>query len=302
MAFKFKLLTGSDPSAQYAAIATKDPETFYLLGNGIGYFGVTPLFGGGTQQTVVMTSGTLTNPVAGKLYVLDGISYSTDTLTGLYFYNGTTMVSFSDEVIADYIAKITTKVMTGVGYTGDDATVASTKAIVDFVNNKLNDSSLINSAFFRTVTSHTLTAADLADANISKPAGVVEGEVGLLFTADTDATAGGESYYFVSLKGYIDVYTSSDTDTIQLTKDGSNNFTANLKIKTGEASVLVDTTNGGIYLDKTTSINETTPSADKLVTEAALVSYINNSVLTAVTQAINEAMADVVTYSVDTGA
>ena len=67
--FKFKLLTGSDPQAQYDAITTKDNMTFYLLSTGIGYLGDTPLFGGGAQNTVVMTSGTLTNPESGKLYV-----------------------------------------------------------------------------------------------------------------------------------------------------------------------------------------------------------------------------------------
>ena len=42
--FQFKLLTGSDPQAQYNAISTKDAYTFYLLKNGIGYLGTTKLF------------------------------------------------------------------------------------------------------------------------------------------------------------------------------------------------------------------------------------------------------------------
>ena len=43
--FKFKLLTGADPDAQYAAVTTKDTHTFYLLNNGKGYLGATALFG-----------------------------------------------------------------------------------------------------------------------------------------------------------------------------------------------------------------------------------------------------------------
>ena len=104
--FKFKLLTGTDPQAQYDAITTKNPMTFYLLGDGVGYLGEVPLFGGGAQQTVVMTSGTLTEPEAGKLYVLDGVTYGDETLTGLYFYDGTTLNSFSEEMIANYINNI----------------------------------------------------------------------------------------------------------------------------------------------------------------------------------------------------
>ena len=40
---------------------------------------------------------------------------------------------------------------------------------------------------------------------------------------------------------------------------------------------------------------------DKLITEAVLVDYVQNAVLPAVTEAINEALADVVTYTVDDG-
>ena len=42
--FNFKLLTSSDPQAQYDAIETKDNMTFYLLKNGIGYLGSIKLF------------------------------------------------------------------------------------------------------------------------------------------------------------------------------------------------------------------------------------------------------------------
>lgn len=301
--FKFHLLTGTDPQAQYDAITTKDSMTFYLLNTGIGYLGTTPLFGGGAQKTVVMTSGTLTDPEAGKLYVLSNVTYGSDTLTGLYFYNGTNLDSFSDELIATYIQGILTTDMSASDYTGDNQTIASTKAIMDLINTKLSDSSIVNAAFFRKVESHTLTAADLTNTSIQLPAGAKEGDVGLLFTADTNGTEDGdESYYFISLVSYLtSTYDVEDSNSIDMTMSSDNKIKAELKIKSTETSMKVDETNGGVYLEKASTIDETTPSADKLITEAVLVDYIQNSVLTAVTEAINEALADVVTYSVDDG-
>ena len=300
--FKFKLLTGSDPQAQYDAITTKDNMTFYLLSTGIGYLGNTPLFGGGAQNTVVMTSGTLTSPESGKLYVLSNVTYNSETLTGLYFYNGSTLDSYSDELIATYIQNILTTDMSTDGYTGDNNTIASTKAIMDLINAKLSDSSIVNAAFFRKVESHTLTADDLKNSAIQLPSGAKEGDVGLLFTADTDAEDGGESYYFISLVSYLtSVYDVENSDSINMSMSADNKIKAELNIKSTETSLKVDKTNGGVYLDKATTVNDSTPSTDKLITEAVLVDYVQNAVLPAVTEAINEALADVVTYTVDDG-
>lgn len=300
--FKFKLLTGSDPQAQYDAITTKDSITFYLLNTGIGYLGDTPLFGGGVQNTVVMTSGTLTSPESGKLYVLSNVTYNSEALTGLYFYNGSTLDSYSDELIATYIQNILTTNMSTDGYTGDNNTIASTKAIMDLINAKLSDSSIVNAAFFRKVESHTLTANDLTNSAIQLPSGAKEGDVGLLFTADTDAEDGGESYYFISLVSYLtSVYDVENSDSINMSMSADNKIKAELNIKSTETSLKVDETNGGVYLEKATTVNDSTPSTDKLITEAVLVDYVQNAVLPAVTKAINEALADVVTYTVDDG-
>ena len=300
--FKFKLLTGSDPQAQYDAITTKDNMTFYLLSTGIGYLGNTPLFGGGAQNTVVMTSGTLTSPESGKLYVLSNVTYNSKALTGLYFYNGSTLDSYSDELIATYIQNILTTDMSTDGYTGDNNTIASTKAIMDLINAKLSDSSIVNAAFFRKVESHTLTADDLTNSAIQLPSGAKEGDVGLLFTADTDAKDGGESYYFISLVSYLtSVYDVENSDSINMSMSADNKIKAELNIKNTETSLKVDKTNGGVYLEKATTVNDSTPSTDKLITEAVLVDYVQNAVLPAVTEAINEALADVVTYTVDDG-
>ena len=260
--FQFKLLTGSDPQAQYNAISTKDAYTFYLLKNGIGYLGTTKLFDA-------------TEDVSGS----SGLNIITD--------------------------------MTGEGYTGDDTTVASTKAIVDYVTAKVsNVSTALTTAFFRKVESHTITTEDLSNPAISVPEGTAEGDIGLLFTADTDGENGGEEYYFISLKSYLStVYTFENSNSIKMNVSADNKVNAELNIKSTETSLKIDKKNGGVYLEKATSINDgdgteengPAPSADKLVTEEALVNYVINSVLPAVDAAITEALQNVVTYSEDNG-
>ena len=190
--------------------------------------------------------------------------------------------------------------MLGENYTGDNASVASTKAIVDYVTAKVsNVSGVLTSAFFRKVESHTITTEDLSNPAISVPEGTTEGDVGLLFTADTDGENGGETYFFISLKNYLqNVYTTENTNSIEMNITPDNKIKANLKIKSGENSVKIDEDNGGVYLEKTATINET-PSEDKLVTEKALVDYITNKIVPAVNQSIADALKDVVTYSVD---
>ena len=300
--FKISLLTGTDPQAQYDAITTKDMLTFYLLGNGIGYLGDIPLFGGGAQNTVVMASDALTIPEPGKLYVLDSVTYGEETLTGLYFYDGNTMSAYSDELFATYLSKILISDMSADGYSGDDKTVATTKAIMDLIGAKLSDSSIVNAAFFRKVESHTLTTDDLSNAAISLPEGAKEGDVGLLFTADTDDVDGNERYYFISLVKYLtSTYSVESSNSIEMSMSADNKISANIKIKEDEKSFKVDEENGGVYIEKTTAIDDSNPSTDKLVTESALVGYIQNSILTAVNEAIVESLADVVSYTIDDG-
>ncbi len=259
-AFKFKLLTSTDPQAQYDAITTKDTMTFYLLNTGVGYLGNVKLFDATADGTAI------------------------------------------SNIVTDMLAE---------GFVADDTSVASTKAIIDYVAEKVsNVSGVLTTSFFRKVESHTLTADDLANDAITLPEGVVEGEVGLLFTADTDDTDGGESYYFISLKNYLqNVYTFESTNSIEMVTGADNKISANLKIKDGEESIVVDEENGGVYINKATVINDgdgtdeggTAPDAAKLVTEEALVNYIVNSVLPAVDAAIQEALETVVTYTVDDG-
>lgn len=187
------------------------------------------------------------------------------------------------------------------GFVADDTSAASTKAIVEYVAEQVgNISTVISTSFFRGVVSHTLTGDDLTNPAVSTPSGSKEGDVGLLFTADTDGEAGGESYIFVPLTNYLqNVYSPEDSNSIKMTISPENKIKADLKIKTGEESIKVDEENGGVYIDKATVINDGTgegaeaPSAAKLVTEEAVVAYVQS--------AIAQALSDVVTAAIDDG-
>lgn len=186
-------------------------------------------------------------------------------------------------------------------FNADDASIASTKAIVEYVTEQVgNVSTILTTSFFRHVESHTLTADDLANSAISIPDGTEEGEVGLLFTADTDSETGGENYFFIPLTDYLqNVYTSEDSNSIKMTISDDNKIKADLNIKDTEESLKVDEENGGVYIEKATVINDGTgegaeaPSAAKLVTEEAVVTYVQ--------AAITQALSDVVTAAIDDG-
>lgn len=295
--FKMQIVWGADPSAQYAAIATKDQYTFYLLTNGYGYLGNVPLFNGNKQDLKVMDGGTLATPEVNKLYVLTGVTYNSETLTGLYFYSGSAMVNYGEQIFSTYLTSKIIKTMTAEGYTGDDGTIPSTKAVVDLVNKALSENTVLTAKFFRKVESHVITSEDLSNVNISIPDGVVAGDKGLLFTADNDGVDGNESWYYISLKDYIKIYDRVDTNSIKMGLDETGKFSATLNLATGENSIVVDST--GVYLSKTDVVNEETPSASKLVTESAMVTYVHDSVLTAVNAAVTEALQNKVTYSVN---
>lgn len=178
------------------------------------------------------------------------------------------------------------------GYTGDDTSIASTKAIVDYVTAKVsNASGILSTAFFRKVESHTITANDLTNSSITLPSGTVEGEVGLLFTADVNGNDdGNEQYFFISLKNYLkNVYTPENSNSINMSISSDNKIKAELNIKSDETSLKVDKENGGVYLEKASVVNEDAPSAAKLITEDVLVNYIKS------------VMANTVTYTEDDG-
>lgn len=181
--------------------------------------------------------------------------------------------------------------MTGEHYIGDNTSVASTKAIVDYVTKSISETSIISTQFFRKVESHTLTDGDLSDSNITFPEGCKTGEVGLLFTADTDNDdSNGSQKYFISLKNYLQtVHTFTSTNSVKMSVSASNKVTADLNVATSENSIIVD--ESGVKLNKSTGISDASVSEDKLVTEKVVSDYVK--------AAIADALKNVPTFEVD---
>ena len=214
-----------------------------------------------------------------------------DDMTFYLLKNGVGYLGSIKLFDANSDSELVTNMLTD-GYTGDNTSIASTKAIVDYVTAKVsNASGILSTAFFRKVESHTITADDLTDSSITLPSGTVEGEVGLLFTADVNGNDDGdEQYFFISLKNYLkNVYTPENSNSINMSISSDNKIKANLKIKSDETSLKVDEENGGVYIEKATTVNEDAPSAAKLITEDVLVNYIKS------------VMANAITYTEDDG-
>lgn len=330
--FNFQLFTGSDPDSQYSAVVTKDALTFYLLSNGKGYLGETQLFGGDASSPVrlLTSAGTYTTFEQGKIYAIttNGVitSSAQDAVAspkGIYYATSTstlediTLASFTTAItnyIANNAVSSTNATLTseGASYEGTDNEIMTAKAVTTFVNAVMGDVSILHSQFFRTVELHTLSSADISGGLISVAASDQAGDTGLLFTRDDDMTddVSGDSNqqkFFVNLKGYIDIYTGGASNDITVSVDSSTHvITATLNKKSGENSIIIDS--NGVSLNKTNTIhdgdgsdvNNPLPSADKLVTEADLIAYLQGTFLTTINTAISTAMEDVVTY-INTG-
>ena len=331
--FKFKIFT-KNPDASYAAIATKDPLTFYLLSNGKGYFGDTLLFdstaetGSGTsgvakeEVVFITTAGEIPTPYqTGKLYAVattGALINAKEVNPGVYYAaSETVLTNVSDEAFTSLIAKyITNNAVKSAdalaeNYAGDENTLMTSKAVVDYVKQVASTNSLIKASFFKKVELHTITQEELdaTENKISVADGVTAGETGLLFTADTDNddTNGGTAQYFISLKNYIDVYTGGATNSTKTTVSDTNEINVDLNVNTNEKSILVD--KNGVSLDKTTAIadgdgSEGHPaaSADKLVTEKAIVDYINSIVMSKIDAKISAATKNTVEAETDVDA
>ena len=319
--FRFQLLTGTDPDAQYGAITNYDPYCFYLLQNGKGYLGSTQLFGSGgglsNSGIQVMNGGTLTSPQAGVLYIMKEVTYGTDVYSGMYMSDGTNLTSFSDSMIEKYLlSKLCTSLdIKKEGWTESDDDLITSKAVTTLIKQEINSADIMNTKFFRLVEFHTITDADIQNSNIVKPTGTAVGDVGILFTADTNSTDDGdETKYFISLKDYLSAtYSFTNSNSITFTEtegeNGAKQVTAELKVAATEKAISV--TENGVSLKR---FNENDldvkdgdgsteygpePDPDKIVTEKAMVKYVQDKVLTAVSEAITEALSDVVTWDED---
>lgn len=250
--FQFRILTGNNPVTSYNAIATKDPFTFYLLSNGMGYLGDIPLFNvdTGKRIKIVTTTGALTvenNSI--YAFAVDGITVGgTAYPQGIYTTDGSGNVNnITYRTIAQYIIDNAVEDMTGDNYTGDNNTVPTTKAVVDFVTDRIDDiSDILNIHFFKNVkVSHPLTQnnidnltvnIDFDTANqtidLSDSGGLGSephvGDVGLVFIIETgiEEESGAEeddTFVFVNLHSLINTYSiSSNTIDSTPTTNGHN--------------------------------------------------------------------------------
>lgn len=325
--FQFQLFTSNDPDSQYAAVVTKDPYTFYLLKNGKGYLGNTQLFGGasgggsaGSDLVILSSAGTYTTFQTGKIYAIvsDNIVIGSNVSAspvGIYYADTSstladlTYQAFSRSIAA-YIASnavIKAASITN-GATYSDSEFMTAAAVSALVSSATSAAGQLSVKFFRTVELHELSQAEISNNTVEfDPINDTAGAKGLLFTADTDDTAGGETKYFINLNGYLTTYGTTNTNSITMLLT-NNNFSASLNKKTGENSIIIDS--NGVSLNKTTDqINDgdgttdpetgnvnTQASADRLVTEDKLVAYITSKVLPAIDAAVDAAMANVVTY------
>ena len=276
---------------------------------------------------ILSSAGTYTTFEAGKIYAItaDGVIIGENVNAspkGIYYASSSS--ALTDLTLASFTAAITNYIATQAvqsssvdnTFTGADSTIMTSKATVDYVQAVLSNTSILQSAFFRTVELHELSAADISGGLISVLPTDEAGDMGLLFTRDDDMTddPSGDSnqqQFFVNLSGFISAVSVTNTNSI--TGSVSNNaITLNLNVKSGENSIVVDSS--GVSLNKTNVINDgdgstdpdtgtvnTAPSADKLVTEYDFVNYINNVVLVAINDAIADALEDVVTYTENNG-
>ena len=295
--FQFKLFTSSDPQAQYDALTVKDAYTFYLLGNGVGYLGEVPLFGGDAEKFNLITSTGALTLEADKLYVVavDGVTIDGNVISqGVYYSaDGTTIENITYKTIAQYIADKAIKNMTADGYTGDNDTLATTKAIVDYVQNVVNNQSILEAKFFKEVAKVKLTQDDIdglsSSPNVTAYGAIFSGadnhvdDIGLVFTLDATDTASNDTddvYIFVNLHELIHIYTVESSDSITMTEvaNGSHGSKFKAELKTNDSSIEV--TSDGVSLKKSEVTDKTltaaNASADKLVTEKVMEAFVRS--------------------------
>ena len=188
---------------------------------------------------------------------------------------------------------VTVTDMNAKDFVPSETDVVSSKAIIDFVANKLNDSALINTHFFRKVENHIITQEEATNA-VNKPDdkyyGFEAGTPGLLFTADTDGIDDEKNtiQYFISLKDFVDIYTTENTNSINMSINEQGQITANLNVQSEET--ILEVTQNGVKINKSIAIPDSGASNDKVATEKAVADYV--------TKIIQDVLNKVVVYNV----
>ena len=267
--FQMKILTGENCMANYNAIQTKDPLTFYLLQNGKGFLGTTQLFGQEIEDSVHLldTPGDKTSQIQdGKVYavIVDGVTVGVDSNSnpvpyqqGMYLgkiISGSTILeNFSYKSISQYIAERAVRSLftddgngnqTIQGVAGSNTEIPTTKALVDYVQAAISGQSILQAQFFKNVEPYTVTATDIAGttatpvyADLITPtnqfADAHAGDIGLIFTRDAvgSDTNNDDVHIFVNLHDLLQMYDVVDSNSIDLTltNKAGSNHTKEIK-------------------------------------------------------------------------
>lgn len=252
--FQFKLLTSSDPQAQYSAIAAHDAYTFYLLGDGTGYLGDIPLFGGDAEKFNLITTAGEASLEAGKVYIfaVDGVTVGGVAKSqGIYYSpDGTTVDNVTYKTIAQYIIDNAIKAAdVDETFTGTETDIMTSAAIVQYVSDVVNTQAILDVNFFKKVDKVVLTQEDIDDKANGTATGPLKtaystidigadahvDDIGLVFTfddltsfnadgssavADDDTDDKPESYAFINLCKLINIYdVTTEDDALNITSD-----------------------------------------------------------------------------------
>lgn len=295
--FKFNIITGSTAQTKYDAITTKEPYTFYLLENGVGYLGSTKLFDAADAgNSAVITAGTYFN----------NVEFHTIAQSELDNHTFANYASFDSSVVA--------------GSKGLKITSVDVTAPTDATKNKYYFVNLpyAKGEFCNYISTHTITAAEISSNKIGPTnaiiaSGTVAGDEGLILGFGNSGSngAGGtiSVCYFIPLKTStaltgkffraVEAYTVTQADI-----DGTDISTPSGTVAGDKGFLFTadndETTDGDekkyfvpIKVDVPATVTSFTNSdttgtnASKVPTVAAVVDYIAN------------ALADKVSFEID---
>ena len=278
--FQFSILTGANKAAcqaKYDNIATKSPYTFYLFDKGgVGYLGTTKLFDASDNSSnfnIISSNTTASGLSANKFYFVTADCTITDgqatpvthtAKAGSIWYTDSNSVpselslSIFNTYMANYIASsaVASSAVSS-SYTGTDSSLMTAKAVVDFVNAKVTNTSLAGISFFSgvslpiTITSADVTAGEVSytfDGDSTALTATLgnddlEGDIGLLFKFQSgedydESENDGDICVFINLKKLIDVYVADNTaltTTTTITPD-SNNHSKKIKVEVNQST------------------------------------------------------------------
>lgn len=235
--FNFRILANK---AAYEAIASKDAMTFYLTKTGEGWLGDESLFGGDAEKFHLITQAGEATLEADKVYVFaaDGITVGGKAYPqGLYYSaDGATVENVTYKTIAQYIVDKAVKAAdVNAEYEGDETSVMTSAAIVQYVTDMIAAQNLMDIAFFKNVIPYELVQADIDDAANGTTVGPAQtqypaimgitaeyhvGDQGLIFVTDNlgEGEEDEKSYIFVNLHKLINIYNvKSDDDSVTVT-------------------------------------------------------------------------------------